>query len=67
MRQWLRSITLPVIALSVGGIAGFSKYTREAMLDVLASEHVRMAWADGIPSAFDLFPVRAEERRRCGC
>lgn len=52
---WLRSILLPVVALSVGGIAGFAKYTREAMLDALASEHVRMAWADGIPAHFIFF------------
>jgi peptide/nickel transport system permease protein len=53
--QWLRSITLPVIALSVGGIAGFSKYAREAMLEVLASEHIRMARADGIPKRWIYF------------
>jgi peptide/nickel transport system permease protein len=48
--QWLRSIALPVAALSAGGIAAFAKNTREAMLDLLASEHVRMAWARGIPA-----------------
>jgi peptide/nickel transport system permease protein len=47
--EWLRSITLPVIALSVGGVAAIAKQTREAMLDVLGSEHIRMAWANGIP------------------
>ena len=47
--QWLRSIILPVTALSLAGIAVLTKQTREAMLDVLASEHIRMAWASGIP------------------
>lgn len=52
---WLRSITLPVIALSIFGIATVAKNTREAMLDVLASEHVRMAWANGIPARSIVF------------
>jgi peptide/nickel transport system permease protein len=47
--QWLRSITLPVIALSLGGVVAVAKQTREAMLHVLASEHIRMARANGIP------------------
>jgi peptide/nickel transport system permease protein len=46
---WFRSLVLPVTALSLNGIAVLAKQTREAMLDVLASEHVRMAWANGIP------------------
>lgn len=46
--QWLRSIILPVTALSLAGIAVLAKQTREAMLDVLSSEHIRMAWANGI-------------------
>lgn len=53
--EWLRSITLPVIALSIFGIATVAKNTREAMLDVLASEHVRMAWANGIPARSIIF------------
>jgi peptide/nickel transport system permease protein len=46
---WLRSIALPVVALSVGGTAAIAKQTREAMLDVLGSEYVRMARACGLP------------------
>lgn len=45
---WLRSLALPVFALSLGGIAVVAKQTREAMLDVLGSEHIRMAWANGL-------------------
>jgi peptide/nickel transport system permease protein len=47
--KWLRSIILPVAAMSIGGIAVFAKQTRDAMLDVLASEHIRLAWARGLP------------------
>jgi peptide/nickel transport system permease protein len=47
--EWLHSLVLPVIALSLNGIAILARQTREAMLDVMASEHVRMSWASGIP------------------
>jgi peptide/nickel transport system permease protein len=46
--QWLRSLVLPVLALSLYGIAATAKQTREAMLDVLGSEYIRMARANGI-------------------
>lgn len=46
--QWLRSLVLPVIALSLHAVAVISKQTRAAMLDVLGSEHIRMARANGI-------------------
>jgi peptide/nickel transport system permease protein len=46
--QWLRSLVLPVAALSLGAIAAIAKQTREAMLDSLGSEYIRMAWANGV-------------------
>lgn len=53
--QWLRSITLPVLTLSIFGVANIAKQTREAMLDVLASDYIRMARASGLsPSAIIL-------------
>ena len=48
--DWLLSITLPVLALSAGGIGVVAKQTREAMLDVLGSEYIRMARASGLPA-----------------
>lgn len=57
-RQWLESLVLPVIALAVSGVALIAKQTRESMLDNLASEHVRMAWANGIP-AWSIYYVYA--------
>jgi peptide/nickel transport system permease protein len=47
--EWARAMVLPVVALALHSIAVLAKQTREAMLDALASEHVRMAWANGIP------------------
>jgi peptide/nickel transport system permease protein len=46
---WARSLVLPVTALALSSVSWLAKQTREAMLDVLGSEHVRMAWANGIP------------------
>lgn len=52
---WLRSLVLPVAALSLYGVAATAKQTREAMLDVLGSEYIRMAWANGIPARSIIF------------
>jgi peptide/nickel transport system permease protein len=46
--EWFRSLVLPVVALSIAAVGGFAKFTREAMMDALASEYVRMAEANGI-------------------
>ena len=45
--QWARALVLPVAALALHSLAVLAKQTREAMMDVLASEHVRMSWANG--------------------
>jgi peptide/nickel transport system permease protein len=45
---WLRSLVLPVLALSLGAVAAIAKQAREAMLDVLGSQYVHMARANGI-------------------
>jgi peptide/nickel transport system permease protein len=52
---WLRSLALPVAALSLYGIAAIAKQTREAMLDVLGSEYVRMARANGASASSIVF------------
>ena len=48
---WFESLVLPVAALSLGGVAMIAKQTREAMLDVLGSEYIRMARASGLSRA----------------
>jgi peptide/nickel transport system permease protein len=47
--QWLRSIALPVITLSVGGSAFIARQTRDAMADVLSRDFVVMLRAHGLP------------------
>ncbi|ADB50357.1 ABC transporter permease [Conexibacter woesei] len=46
--EWLRSLVLPVTALSAFGVSVIAKQTREAMLEALASDYVRMARASGV-------------------
>lgn len=54
-RAWLLSLILPVTALALHSVAAIAKQTREAMLDALGSEYVRMAWASGVSPASILF------------
>ena len=53
--DWARSLVLPVAALATTSVALLAKQTREAMLDVLAGEHIRMARANGIPPRTIIF------------
>ena len=39
---------LPVTALAVGGLAGYMRITRSAMLEILDSEYIKMARAKGV-------------------
>lgn len=53
--QWLKSMALPVTALSLASIAGVGKMARDAMLDVLHSEHVRASRAAGLSERSIIF------------
>lgn len=45
----LKQLVLPVITLGTGMTAGYTRYTRSAMLDNLRKEFVRTARAKGLP------------------
>jgi peptide/nickel transport system permease protein len=45
---WLRSITLPVLTLSAGGVAFIAKQTRDSMADVMSRDFVVMLRARGL-------------------
>ena len=45
---WLRSITLPAVALGVGAAAILARQTRSAMVGVLQTDYVRAARAQGL-------------------
>jgi peptide/nickel transport system permease protein len=44
----LQHLVLPTLALALGGMAGYSRYQRNAMLDVLQSDFIRTARAKGL-------------------
>lgn len=46
---WISSITLPVIALSIGGIAGVAQQVRGSVADNLSRDYVRTLRSRGLP------------------
>ncbi|MGX1471472.1 UNVERIFIED_CONTAM: peptide/nickel transport system permease protein [Streptomyces canus] len=52
---WLKSVTLPVIALLVGSIANAAAQFRGAVLDTLSQDFVRTLRARGIPESQVVF------------
>ena len=50
-----RHLVLPVLALSVQLIAGWSRYERASMLDAMSSDYIRTARAKGVPRSKVLF------------
>jgi peptide/nickel transport system permease protein len=51
----LQHIVLPSFTLALGAIAGFSRYQRNAMLDVLGEDFIRTARAKGLTRRRALF------------
>jgi peptide/nickel transport system permease protein len=45
--DWLRSITLPCLAVGLFAAAGVARQVRASLIDVLQSNYVRTAWAKG--------------------
>jgi peptide/nickel transport system permease protein len=52
---WLASITLPVLALLVGSVAGAASQFRGAVRDTLSADYVRTLRARGIPESRVIF------------
>jgi len=51
----LQHLILPTLSITLGGIAFYSRYQRNAMLDVLSSDHLRTARAKGLTKRQALF------------
>jgi peptide/nickel transport system permease protein len=51
----LQHLVLPTFTLALGGIAGYSRYQRNAMLDVLGQDFIRTARAKGLTRRRALF------------
>jgi peptide/nickel transport system permease protein len=47
--DYLRHLALPVLTLTVQGIASWSRFQRATMLDVLSADYIRTARAKGVP------------------
>lgn len=47
--DWAKHLILPVFVSAVGGLAGFSRYTRSSMLEVLRQDYITTARAKGLP------------------
>lgn len=45
---WIRTITLPVIALAIGGVAGVAQQVRSATLGVLRNDYIRTVRSRGL-------------------
>jgi peptide/nickel transport system permease protein len=52
---WFHSMVLPVVTLSVSGIAVVTKQTRDAMRDVLARPFIRTLKSNGVPQRSIIF------------
>ncbi|MFI6483065.1 ABC transporter permease [Nonomuraea sp. NPDC050663] len=46
---WLSTVTLPILALSVGSVAGVAQQVRGSVIDVLRQDYVRTLRARGLP------------------
>lgn len=51
----LQHLMLPTLSITLGGIAFYSRYQRNAMLDVLGSDFIRTAKAKGLTNRQSLF------------
>jgi len=47
---WVRSIALPVVALTLGGVAGCALQARGSLMDVLSSDYIRTLRSRGLGS-----------------
>jgi len=49
--EWLASVTLPVISLSIGAVAGMSQQVRSAVIDEMHKDYVRTLTTRGVSPA----------------
>jgi len=49
LSDWAEHLILPVFVSAFGGLAGFSRYVRNNMLEVLRQDYIRTARAKGLP------------------
>jgi len=56
-QQWdlIRHLILPVLVAAFGGLAGYSRYMRQSMLEVIRQDYIRTARAKGLPEGKVLY------------
>ena len=47
---WIATVTLPIIALAIGGIAGVAQQVRGSVIDALRQDYVRTLRSRGLPA-----------------
>lgn len=52
---WLATVTLPVLSLSVAGIAGVAQQVRSSVIEVMGRDYVRTLRARGLPASRVVF------------
>lgn len=52
---WLATVTLPILSLSVAGIAGVSQQVRSSVIEVMGRDYVRTLRARGLPASRVVF------------
>jgi peptide/nickel transport system permease protein len=52
---WLSTVTLPIVSLSIGAVAGTSQQVRSAVIEVLRQDYVRTLRSRGLPTRSILF------------
>lgn len=52
---WLSTVTLPVVSLSIGAVAGVAQQVRGSVIDVLRQDYVRTLRARGLPPSRIVF------------
>jgi peptide/nickel transport system permease protein len=52
-QQWdfLAHLVLPILVATFGGLAGFSRYMRQSMLEVVRQDYIQSARAKGLPES----------------
>ncbi|MBO0985570.1 ABC transporter permease [Rathayibacter sp. SD072] len=52
---WIATVTLPILALAIGGIAGVAQQVRGSVIDALRQDYVRTLRSRGIPASRVVF------------
>lgn len=55
LKDWSAHLLMPVLVSAFGGLAGFSRYLRSEMLEVIRQDYIRTAFAKGLSERIVLY------------